>query len=218
MRQRRLPLVVVVLTVLAVMSVASCGFKRKLVGITIQPPVATFLTPDPLLQIQFTALGTYIHPPDSKDITSQVTWKTDVAQLITVNGGLVSPTGNGCGIADISASMNQGGNLVIGYATVTVDDPTNPICPGGGNQNAVLTVGLGGNQQGGTVTSVPAGINCPTQACGALFTIGDSVVLTATPKQGSTFGGWTGDCTSTNGTTCTILMPKSGANVTATFN
>jgi uncharacterized repeat protein (TIGR02543 family) len=218
MRQKRLPLVVVLLTVLAASNFLSCGHQRKLVGITVQPPAATFLTPDALSQIQFTALGSYIHPPDTRDITSQVAWKTDVPQLITVSGGLVSPTGIGCGIADISASLQQGGNLVIGYATVTVNDPTNPICPGGGNQNAVLIVALAGNQQGGTVVSVPAGIQCPGQTCGALFTIGNTVILTATPRQGFTFGGWTGDCTSTTDTTCSVLMPKAGATVTATFN
>lgn len=115
--------------VLAVVSGASCGHERKLVSVAVQPDGATFGTPDPNAQVIFTALGTYIHPPDTRDITDQVTWKTDVPQLITVDKGVVSPTGAGCGIANIYASMKDGGNLVTGSATITVKDPNDPNCP-----------------------------------------------------------------------------------------
>jgi phospholipase C len=76
---------------------------------------------------------------------------------------------------------------------------------------AQVTVSLSGN---GTVTSNPAGINCPT-TCSAGFNSGSSVTLTASPASGSTFSGFSGACT---GTTCQ-LTPSSGqnANVTATF-
>lgn len=200
---------------LAAMNFASCGNKRKLVSIAVQPPAGTFLTPDPNGQIVFTALGSYIHPPDTRDISNKVTWKTDIPQLIVINGGTVSPQpGNVCGIANLSASFQDGGNLVTGYATVTVDDPTNPICPGGSQTKGVLTVGLTGN---GSVTSVPGGINCPAGACGAQFNVGDTVVLTATPNAGANFGSWAG-CTSTNGTTCSVLITIGSTNVSVTFN
>jgi hypothetical protein len=67
----------------------------------------------------------------------------------------------------------------------------------------------------GTVTSSPSGINCGT-TCSADFSSGSSVTLTATPASGSTFGGWTGDCSGA-GTVCTISMAAS-RSVTATFN
>jgi len=200
---------------LAVCMLLSCMHELKLVSITVKPPTATFLTPDTNGQIVFTALGNYIHPPDTRDITSKVTWATDVPQLIQINGGVVSPMG-GCGIADISASLKDKGNLVIGYATVTVNDPTNPTCPGGSQTKGVLTVALTGNGTG-TVTSVPAGINCPLEACGAQFNVGDTVVLTATPNPGSAFGAWTG-CDSTNGTTCTVLIPTGSTAVSVRFD
>jgi List-Bact-rpt repeat protein len=181
------------------------------------PPAATFLTPDPSGQIIFTALGTFIHPPDTRDITSQVTWQTDIPQLITISGGVVSPQpGNVCGIANISASLKDRGNLVIGFATVTVDDPTNPVCPGGSQSKGVVTVALAGTGTG-SVTSSPSGINCPTQACGAQFNVGDTIVLTATPNAGFTFGGWQG-CTSTNGNACSVLVQTGSTNTVATFN
>jgi hypothetical protein len=206
-------------TVAVLLSSSNCGFERKLVGITIHPPATTFPTPDSTVQVVFSALGTYIHPPDTHDITSQVTWKTDIPQLLQINGGVVSPQpGNVCGIANISASMSDKGNLVIGFATVTVNDPTRPICPGGSPTEAVVTVTLAGPSAAGAVKSVPAGIDCPAGACGAQFTIGDTIVLTATPNTGHAFVSWTGGCTSIAGTTCSILVPNGSTNATATFN
>jgi hypothetical protein len=46
----------------------------------------------------------------------------------------------------------------------------------------------------GTVTSSPAGINCPG-ACRGIFP--GSVTLTATPSAGAVFTGWTGTCSGT---------------------
>jgi alpha-tubulin suppressor-like RCC1 family protein len=47
----------------------------------------------------------------------------------------------------------------------------------------------------GTVTSSLPGINCGA-TCGASFTAGTAVTLTATPATGSTFAGWSGACNS----------------------
>jgi hypothetical protein len=190
----------------------SCGHDLKLVAVTIQPPGGTFLTPSPGGEIDFTAMGSYIHPPDTRDITGKVTWKTDVPGLISVNGGKVSPL-EGCGGANISASLQDKGNLVIGYATVTVNDPTNAICPGGGTE---ATLGVSINPSSfGTVTSLTGGISCPTQ-CIAAFPVGSSVGLTATPGPSHSFVNWTG-CTQSSGNTCTVTIPVGGASVAATF-
>ena len=48
----------------------------------------------------------------------------DPGERRMVDHGLVSPVNGGCGVANISASMKEGGNLVISFATVTVEDPT----------------------------------------------------------------------------------------------
>ena len=66
----------------------------------------------------------------------------------------------------------------------------------------------------GTVTSNPAGINCGSD-CSKNYTSGTSVTLTAAADAGSTFTGWSRDC-SGNQTTCTVSMDVS-KNVTATF-
>jgi hypothetical protein len=46
----------------------------------------------------------------------------------------------------------------------------------------------------GTVVSTPSGINCGS-TCTSSLPYGTSVLLTALPAAGSTFGGWTGACT-----------------------
>ncbi len=120
----------------AVLSLPSCGNDKKLVNIQVQPGLATYGTPQAGL-VQFSAIGTYIHPPATVDITKKVTWSTDVPELLTLNvggvAGAVAPSGLGCGIADLIATAPEGtggsGNVVIGNATLTVKDPTNPLCP-----------------------------------------------------------------------------------------
>ena len=194
----------------------SCGQDHKLVAIEVQPSAGfNFASPNPAAQGDFTAIGTFVHPPGTADITSQVVWKTDIPQLLTIDKGVVSPTGAGCGVADVSASLNSGGNLVVGYSTVTVSDSTNALCPGGSSTLGVVSVTLAGAGTG-TVTSAPAGIACPKTTCIAQFAVGDTIGLAAVPDPGNTVT-WTG-CPTVNGNTCSIVVPKGTTNVTATFN
>jgi len=79
-----------------------------------------------------------------------------------------------------------------------------------GVQLSVLLSGTGT----GTVTSNPAGINCGA-TCTFLFNQGQTVQLTPTASQGSTFAGWAGDCTGTGACSVTLDVARS---VTATFN
>ncbi len=74
-----------------------------------------------------------------------------------------------------------------------------------------LTVKATGN---GTITSSPAGINCPA-TCSATFNQSTQVTLTATPAANSFFGGWSGACTGTSACTVTV---NASASVNATFN
>jgi hypothetical protein len=199
------------------LSLSSCARDKQLVAITIQPASGTFLSPEATGSIQFTAIGSYIHPPVSSDITNQVTWKSDVPGIVNIIAGTVTTTGSGCGIANISASTTQGtghsGNLVIGYATVTVNDPTVLSCPGGSVGQGSVLVAVSGN---GKVVSVPSGINCPG-TCGALFSIGNQVVLNATPGSGATTVLWGGACMGTTGNSCAVLVGIKPVTATATF-
>ena len=72
-------------------SLSSCGRSSELVGIQIQPAVETFGASNIQVifnagsSVQLRALGTYIHPPVTKDITNQVTWASNDTQMFTVD-------------------------------------------------------------------------------------------------------------------------------------
>jgi hypothetical protein len=77
----------------------------------------------------------------------------------------------------------------------------------------VLTVSKAGSG-GGTVSSIPAGIQCGA-VCSASFAA-PTVALTATPEPGSFFAGWSGSgCLGTG--TCTVSA-ASTQTITPTFN
>jgi PKD repeat protein len=74
-----------------------------------------------------------------------------------------------------------------------------------------LTVSTGG---AGTGTIAGTGIACPGD-CTETYAPGTPVTLTATAGGGSIFNGWTGDCSSFTGPTCSLTMSanrSAGAN------
>jgi phospholipase C len=96
-------------------------------------------------------------------------------------------------------------------------------CQGVGSQSTTTTPPPAGSFQltvaapasgQGTITSTPAGINCPT-TCTANFTQGTQVTLAATAGANYYFGGWSGSCTGTS--TCVVTM-SAAENVAATFS
>jgi hypothetical protein len=204
----------------AVLSLPSCGHDRKLVSLAVSPPTALYPTPQ-AGQVVFSAIGTYIHPPATMDITNQVTWSTDVPELLTLNyqgvAGAVAPNYalGGCGVADIVATAPEGtggaANIVQGVATVTVNNPAQLNCPGFGTATT-LSVQVTGP---GTVISTTGNINCPT-LCIADEVVGATVGLTAEPQSGATVT-WASGCTASSGNSCSVTIPTGGANVLATF-
>jgi phospholipase C len=82
--------------------------------------------------------------------------------------------------------------------------------------SATFNPGLTVTESGGagTVTSSPAGINCPT-TCSAGFAPSTQVTLTATPGTNNSFSGWGGGCSGTSACTVTLAAATS---VSATFS
>jgi hypothetical protein len=207
----------------------SCAHDQQLVSVSIQPTDVTFGGPDPVLNVQLRALGTYIHPPVTKDITNQVTWGSDTPNLVTVSTtGLIAPAGiYACGVGGITATVTtnsssgnrtSSGAIVTGNMSYTVDNVAVMGCPGfggggSGGSGSTLTVDFSGTGTG-TVTSSPPGLAC-SSACSATFANG-TISLTAAASGTSTFGGWLG-CDSVSGAVCTINFTTSRV-VTVTFN
>jgi hypothetical protein len=73
---------------------------------------------------------------------------------------------------------------------------------GSAGEGQSLEVSLGGSGEG-SVTSSPAGIDCPG-ACEAELNSGSVVSLTATPAAGSVFAGWSGACTGSG--SCQVVL------------
>jgi hypothetical protein len=196
------------------LNVSSCGFNQHLVSISIAPSGATFGAVDPSLFVNFTASGTYIHPPATKDITSLVTWQSDTPQVAQVtSAGVVSPNTD-CGTANVYATFYDSPNQVTSNsAQIVVDGPASLGCTPAAPE-PILTVTVTGTTSG-NVTSSPAGISCNTgSSCSSQFATGQTVILTATPASG--FQSWNG-CNATNGASCTVFMENS-VTVTATFD
>lgn len=89
---------------------------------------------------------------------------------------------------------------------------------GGGGDTPEPTRQLTVEREGdgrGRVLSTPAGIACGTD-CTEQFPEGASVTLTATPRKGNAFTGWSGDACSGTDPTCTVTL-TADIRVTATF-
>jgi hypothetical protein len=141
-----------------------------------------------------------------------------------------SPAGIDCG-ATCSASFDGGSTVTLSAVpdAFSTFDGWSGACTGTGScevtmdqaqsvtatftiQTFTLSTILSGTGTG-TVTSSPAGIDCGV-TCSASFDGGTMVTLTAAPAAGSTFDGWSGDCTGTG--SCVVTMDQA-RSVTAAF-
>jgi hypothetical protein len=224
----RCALLALVLAAFAV-GALSCGHQQELVSITIVPTSETFgasnipVPFDAGLAVQLRALGQYIHPPVTKDVTNQVTWGSDDIQMFTITPtGLLVATGGSCGGAVISATVqtnSSAGNISSSGAIVTASMQANVVCftgTGTGGSGPTLTVDFAGGGTG-SVLSNPSGISCATN-CSASFASGSVVNVTATPNSGSTFGSWGGCDSSSAQNPCIINSLTADRTVTVTFN
>jgi len=229
---RKLVGVLVLIVVAAVLvGLSSCGRDQQLESITVQPQAESFGASDiPVIanagaQVQLRALGNYIHPPVTKDITSQVTWTSNTPQMMTVDAsGLLTVTGLACGdtliTATVQTNSSTGGRSSSG-AIVTGSMAGTVVCftgSGGGQNNPALTLTFQGTGAG-TVSSSPTGLTCdsPNACVTQAFSVGTAVTLTATPTGTSSFGNWTG-CDSPGTTNPCTLNLTANRNVSVSFN
>jgi len=103
----------------------------------------------------------------------------------------------------LGACEGQGNPCVV-----SIQDYTTAVAAFGAFQLSVNVSGAG------TVTSAPAGIDCP-DACSSSFPNGGIVTLTASPQASASFSGWSGAC-SGQSSTCSVTM-DAARSVFATF-
>ena len=214
-----------ILIAIVLLALASCARSQKLMGITITPSSFTYFSPAPpgvtQTPIPLTAYGSYIHPPQNKNVTTQAVWASDNPNVAVVGTGGALTAGPACGIANISASVftdngNMSGNVVVGFMTVTVEGPASEGCPTS-TATSNLSVDVTAGAADGTIVSSPSGINCGS-ICSAAFATSSSVAITAVPNTGKSFLGWA-NCPSVSGggLTCTVVL-TSDMTVNASFN
>jgi hypothetical protein len=113
--------------ILTALLLPSCGFKRKLVSITVSPDKATLGGPG--LDLQYTAIGNYVHPPDSRDITESVTWASAAPDVVAIDSHGLAVSRLACGTnIPITATAHSdphdsSSGIVVGTVSVSVTCP-----------------------------------------------------------------------------------------------
>jgi hypothetical protein len=212
MNQKWLSILALLAAATSILSFVSCAHNQHLTSIQVLPSTVTFGGVGAAIQLK--AIGTYNHPPETKDITATVTWSVDSQNLVQFSSstpGLVTAV-NDCGSGNVTATMNDGQSVRFGSAFVTTAGMGTSVCT-----ESVLTVVVAGS---GTVTSSPPGITCPG-TCNAAFPLDGTVNLTATPGSGATSVTWTwpagtAGCNPISATGCTVVL-NTNQTINATF-
>jgi hypothetical protein len=109
------------------LNASSCGFNQHLVSIQVVPPGATFNSVG--ASIIFKAMGTYDHPPETKDITDLVTWSVDSQNLVTITNTSQVTAISICGSGNLTASYYDSPNDITGSAFLTGGGIGTVQCP-----------------------------------------------------------------------------------------
>ena len=119
----------------------SCETSPSLTSIVISPTNPTIglavngngsiAPPGAQIAVNYRAIGYYTHPDhpaETRDLTDQVTWRTDIPDLVTISAeGVATPALKAIGFCDITASMEGfNGVIVSNDSTYTVSASTAP--------------------------------------------------------------------------------------------
>ena len=135
MNRKWLGILMLVGVAAALLNTSSCARDQQLVSITLSP-AGGFVFEGFGATGQFTALGTYIHPPETKDITDKVVWSVDIANFATITqqGLITYNRTDGCGSGLVNATFNNNpsnpssGSVMIGSAPVKGFADGTPPC------------------------------------------------------------------------------------------
>ena len=125
MKRKWLGVVGLVVVATAMLNTSGCAHAQKLVSINLSP-AGGFVFGGYGATGTFTAYGTFIHPPETKDITDQVVWSIDIANFgtITQQGVITYQRYDGCGGGLVNATYNNppgnpSGSVIVGSAPVS---------------------------------------------------------------------------------------------------
>jgi hypothetical protein len=134
MSRKQFRILTLVLATGSIAALPSCGLPQRLDGVSVVPGTTTFGSPLSTQTVQLKAYGSYLHPVATKDVTNEAIWSTDIQGIVSVTpAGLASPTGLGCGVVQVIASVTgsphtPSGQVYTGHATITVQDASVPAC------------------------------------------------------------------------------------------
>ena len=160
-------------------------------------------TPTYALGVTVTGSGTVTSSPAGISCGSTCTRSYDQGTVVTLSAAPAS----GYSFTGWSGAGCTGTNTcVVTMSAARTVAATFTAIPASSYALTTTVTGTGA----GTLTSNPAGINCPT-TCSTTVTSGTSVVLTAANSATSSFTGWSGACASTGtvtatGGTCTVKV------------
>src|ERR1700727_104035 len=114
MSRKWFSIIILVAAAIFLLTVSSCGYNQHLVSIQVVPPGATFNSVGS--SIIFKAIGTYEHPPQTRDITDQATWSVDSQGLVSITNTSLVTALSICGSGNLTASYYDSPNVVTGSA------------------------------------------------------------------------------------------------------
>ena len=136
MIRKWLGVVATLVMAVVLLNLSSCAREQKLESITLSPS-GGFVFGGYGATGTFTAYGNFIHPPETKDVTSQVVWSVDIANFGTINqqGVMTYQRSDGCGHGLVNATYNNPpgnpqGSVIVGSAPVKGSlSGSSPGCP-----------------------------------------------------------------------------------------
>jgi hypothetical protein len=206
----------------ALLTVSNNATTPQTPTLIIIPGAQSFVGPGGTAQLL--AIGNLAGNGQVQNLTNTVTWISSSPGVASVSAtGLVRSNADpafglsdGTVITAIAPTTTGNNSVITSSINVTV---TSQYTSATTTPPPVLTVTLLGTQNGSVVgmSGTTQVINCGGGGtnCSAQVVAGTPITLTETP--GTTFGSWSGNCTVTSPTSCSVIV-SNDVTVSATFN